>query len=180
MILTGGGLHLCPAELFGGAALMAISASNVTFLYFSERFVSTALSAEEGNGLQFVDAVSVVEIQYQRVAFAAVDAGMGAQVFIYLPVEILSIAPLTFPVGRGVPGFVPSVVRLRVFAHARPTASSAQSPTSVAIGKVLGGFAFPQPVHWRSPNFSRNSARMMGVGLASAFNARPDRRHPRL
>ena len=143
VILTGGGLHLCPAELLGGAALMAISASNVTFLYFSERFVSTALSAEEGNGLQFVDAVSVVEIQYQRVAFAAVDAGMGAQVFIYLPVEILSIAPLTFPVGRGVPGFVPSVVRLRVFAHARPTASSAQSPTAVAIGKVLGRFCFP-------------------------------------
>jgi hypothetical protein len=51
-------------------------------LDFQRTIRRDALRAEEGDGLEFVDPVSVIEIQSQRVTLATVDARMRAPILL--------------------------------------------------------------------------------------------------
>ena len=64
---------------------MAIRTPYVALSYFNEHLVAPASCPEKSDGLEFVHSISVVELEDQRVALTAIDAGMRAEIPVDLP-----------------------------------------------------------------------------------------------
>ncbi|HEX9267714.1 MAG TPA: hypothetical protein VF965_09545 [Candidatus Limnocylindria bacterium] len=63
---------------------MAIRTAYVAFLDFGEQLIALAFCPEKGDGLEFVHAISVIELKDKRVVLTTIDARMHAQVLIDL------------------------------------------------------------------------------------------------
>src|SRR5438309_12110667 len=73
---------------------------------------------------------------------------------------MLTAAAHTPPVSRRVPQLVLSVVLSRVFAHARPTASTTQPSGAVAIGKLFERLCLPAASAESHPRLPREDFRL--------------------
>jgi len=63
---------------------MAIRTAYVAFLNLGEQLIALASCPEKGDGLEFVRAISVIELKDKGVVLTTIDARMHAQVLIDL------------------------------------------------------------------------------------------------
>lgn len=103
---------------------MAIRTAYVALPDLGEQLIAAASCPEKRDGLEFVRAISVVELEHKRVALTTIDAGMRTQVLINLATQVFTAGARTSPVARRLPCLVLSVVLSGVCPHARSTASS--------------------------------------------------------
>jgi hypothetical protein len=116
---------------------MAIRTTHFALLDLRKQLVATASCPENSDGLELIHPIFMVEFEDKRVALAAIDAGMRPKIVIDLAKQIYAAGSLASPVGGRVLRLVSSVVLPGIYAHAKPTANSSQSASSVTVREVL-------------------------------------------
>ena len=101
---------------------MTVRTSDVAFVYLQKKTFTIAFRTQIGNRLQLLDPVAMIEVQYERIGLPTIDAGVYAQVFFDLAIQILATAP---PSRAPSTCLVLSVVLARVFPHAGLAAHAA-------------------------------------------------------
>jgi hypothetical protein len=91
VILRGILLKLGPTELLGGAAPMAVRASDIALRDLQLNNRPRALTDHPGDGLALQRRIAMIELQNDRIGLTAVNARMGDQIVEYLLTALLPV-----------------------------------------------------------------------------------------
>jgi len=114
---------------------VTVRTSDVAFVYLQKETFTIASRTQIGNRLQLLDPVAMIEVQYERIGLPTIDAGMYAQVFFDLAIQILTTASPCR--ARSRTHLVLSVVLARIFPHAEFATLAATPTRAVAEREIL-------------------------------------------